>query len=458
MEKLHPHQALLWINRWTKLQNRWYKKDRDVLYELKTSIISQWVTENAMKATRVIQRDTPAIAGMRTEIASGGAKLGFLNYYSNDWRETLQLSPNFEHWSILEDFDNNNITIPLAAKVLKQIETNYEQALIRNRNAQIRYEQEKIKYLATSTETTTKLRENVSLVHKILVAYQKTAPTKQERKQIHGALYWLKTQQVSDNQWHQIQKILLQSKNLIPSIDIPVPPLPPTKPTEPRLYESIDTNEYIEGTIHSIDKAIEWARIALNKPNLDLQNLGGAVYDLEEIIANEALSYLKSCATDIFEDVITGKLRTPEEVYSDLDTLELDYSSAIGMNTYTNRQNNNESVQSNYSNWHKINLDLYGYWLVEFLSSVDSTICFHIPYSQCLDLIDVTNLPTEHSTQEQFGRAIDLDEQQLYPIEDLLGIFNMSKDNFPEKLYTYCQTINYDFLYDDDDDDHEEDF
>ena len=192
MEKLHPHQALLWINRWTKLQNRWYKKDRDVLYKLKTSIISRWVTENAMKATRVIQRDTPAIAGMRTEIASGGAKLGFLNYYSNDWRETLQLSPNFEHWSILEDFDNNNITIPLAAEVLKQSETNYELALIRNRNAQIRYEQEKIKYLATSIETTIKLRQNVSLVHKILVAYQKTATTKQERKQIHGALYWLK--------------------------------------------------------------------------------------------------------------------------------------------------------------------------------------------------------------------------------------------------------------------------
>jgi hypothetical protein len=450
---IHPHQALAWLNRWIELPDRWYSEDREELYAVKNCIIQQWVTDNSMAANRIIQRDSPAIAGMRGEIATGGNNLSHLNLYNNLWHQEISASPNFKYYHILNDFENGDIFVPLPTEVSKELETEYQQKITAYRNAEADYEKAHEQYLDRVALLNKELHDRTPLIKEILIGVKKKAVKKQEISQIKEVLTSLKYKTSDIRFWMKIQKIFQKNNISTPSIAIPVAPCRPKLPERPALCEHISSENYIEGTIDSVDEAIAWARTALGNPTLSLYELGDAVEKIEKYIGNEELALSKRIAIDIFREVLNGTLTKPIDIYDQLTTVSLDYEAAIGMYTYSDRRSR-ESVHANFSRWHEINLDLHGYWLIEFVSTIDPEICLHIPYRKAVDFMDIKNLPIEVSTQENFGRAMTEAEQKLYPVEGLLNILSLSKTNFPHELHKYFPPIDDRYFYDDDEDDY----
>jgi hypothetical protein len=154
---------------------------------------------------------------------------------------------------------------------------------------------------------------------------------------------------------------------------------------------------------------------------------------LEKYISDRALNYLKVEALKIFQKVLDRQLTGAEEIYDKLTELPLDYG-AIGMNTYLNFQSG-QTVHAQFSKWHQLNLDLTGYWLIEFQSKIDRSILFQIPYAKALSMgFNLDGLPEKDSSQDSFEPDITRAEQQQYPILKLLKILGMTAQYFPQRL------------------------
>jgi hypothetical protein len=184
-----------------------------------------------------------------------------------------------------------------------------------------------------------------------------------------------------------------------------------------------------------LDDALSWARTVLNNPRLELGAINDSLIDseLEKYIADDALDYLRIEALKIFQNVLDRQLTKASEIYDRLTELPLDYG-AIGMNTYSNFQSR-QIVHAQFSTWHRINLDLTGYWLIEFESKIDPSIKFQIPYANALAMgFDLDSLPDKDASQDSFEPDITLAEQQQYPIAKLLKILDVTTDYFSQGL------------------------
>jgi hypothetical protein len=173
----------------------------------------------------------------------------------------------------------------------------------------------------------------------------------------------------------------------------------------------------------------------INNPRLELEAINDSLIDseLEKYISDDALNYLKVEALKIFQEVIDRQLTKAEEIYDRLTELPLDYG-AIGMNTYSNFQSG-QTVHAQFSKWHQLNLDLTGYWLIEFESKLDPSILFQIPYANASAMgFDLDGLPYKDSNQESLEPEITRVEQEQYPIVKLLKILGMTAQDFPQRL------------------------
>jgi hypothetical protein len=203
----------------------------------------------------------------------------------------------------------------------------------------------------------------------------------------------------------------------------------------------VDFVELKERSTQELDDALSWARTVINNPQLELGDINDSLIDseLEKYISDDALNYLKIEALKIFQEIIDRQLTGVQEIYDRLTELPLDYS-AIGMNTYSNFQSG-QTVHAQLSKWHQINLDLTGYWLIEFQSKIDPSILFQIPYPTALSMgFDLDSLPEKDSNQESLEPEITLAEQEQYPIVKLLKILGISPQDFPQRLRIRPQT------------------
>lgn len=197
----------------------------------------------------------------------------------------------------------------------------------------------------------------------------------------------------------------------------------------------VDFVELQQREPQELDDALSWARTVLNNPCLEIEAINDRLIDseLEKYISDDALNFLKVAALKIFQQIIDRQLIGVQAIYDKLTELPLDYG-AIGMNTYSNFQSR-QTVHAQFSKWHQLNLDLTGYWLVEFESKIDPSIIFQIPHTNALAMgFNLNSLPDKDSSQDNFEPEITHTEQQQYPIVKLLKILGVSPQDFPQRL------------------------
>jgi hypothetical protein len=197
----------------------------------------------------------------------------------------------------------------------------------------------------------------------------------------------------------------------------------------------VDFVELKKTSTQELDDALSWARTVVDNPQLELGDINDNLIDteLEQYISDDALNYLRREALKIFQKIIDRQLTGSQEIYDRLTELSLDYG-AIGMNTYSNFQSG-QTVHAQFSKWHQLNLNLTGYWLVEFESKIDPSIKFQIPYATALAMgFDLESLLYKDSSQDSFELEITSAEQEQYPILKLLKILGMTAQDFPQRL------------------------
>lgn len=85
IDELSELEALVLMNRWVKLKGYFFYDDRDALYDRKDGILKRFLAEGILRVSKVVQRETQAIAGMKVEIANNGVNLDWLDYLSSDY-------------------------------------------------------------------------------------------------------------------------------------------------------------------------------------------------------------------------------------------------------------------------------------------------------------------------------------------------------------------------------------
>ena len=160
--------------------------------------------------------------------------------------------------------------------------------------------------------------------------------------------------------------------------------------------------------------------------------------ELDQKILEINLDWQRKEVLSIFQQVLSGELEDPRIIYAKLTAYELDYDEAIGMRSWRNRFH--EWSHGDFGAWHQINLSLTGHWLIEFQATENPEIIFHSPYDRRKGLnfdFDWDKLSCKDSDQANFGRAATEEEQEQYPIEELVRIFGMSALDFPYGLSEY---------------------
>ena len=449
VDLLNPHQALALVNRWVKV-DRWYPEDKDALYNLKHRLLSEWWREGTLQLTGVLERDSPAIGAMREQLATGGTSLGLLN----DRREDLEFSEHFKHFSVLDELTDGGISTPLPEDVQTQLKGEYRLALSTYNEAMQKYKQVQASAQQTglaALETFKALRAEVR--SKVEALLQDTTLHPRTLNGLKESLTWLQREKATLKQISQIKRSLRESGTtleVLEQLDLPTDP-PPVKPEPPKLYYNLDLDEYLEDSMSlpKVEAALEWARTATGKSDLALEDVDTA--ELEELIKAEVLSVSRAIALEAFQGVLDGRFKSGEEVYEALTGHDLDYE-VLGMRTYRER-GTYAYEHGRFSQWHSSNLSLTGYWLVECKSTVDDSLCFHIPYDRALELgFNVEGLPQQPSEQETFGRMISPEEQREYPIRELLKLLGVSAEDFPHQLAQCIEASSLDDWDDDWDD------
>jgi hypothetical protein len=452
ISELHPHQVLALVNRWAKLKGYWYDRDLDALYNLKDQLIKTWVDSGSMSATKIIRRESPAIAAMKVEIASGGSNLSFLDSFNGDRWERLSPSDSFVHLDPLVDLVNDQIQVPLDSETQTALMEEYANLKAEYEISKRQYDADKVARKEARQEFQKEFQKNfksyLPQVRKALLNLLERTRKKQAKGNIKQALHWIESESpIKEKQFAVIISLLRQKNARVRGINKIVPtsepePQKPLEPLKPKLYREIDVEEYVRGgyQLPNLEAAISWAKEALGKPDLGIADIDDCLVncDLEDIVSEEALQVWREDAISIFERVLSGDLASPREIYDCLTALPLDYSDAIGMNYSRDLWGN--IVHRDFSKWHQINLSLTGRWLVEFQSNIDSSVIFHVPYDRAKSVYpNLSDLPSEFSEQEKFGREISISEQKDYPIVELLKILGRNANDFPYKLENYSK-------------------
>lgn len=445
VEKLKPIEALALLNRWAKIRNYFWDRDIDFLYEIKDRKIREWLETKELFANAIILRPTPAIEGMKTEIENGGINLNWLDY--NSWYDYLTEIES-KHLSLLQEMAEQWEHMG--------IEVKYPEDIYQNWLRQLQPRIESYQIALADYELEMKRRQP------ILEEYNKTCQ-ESDRKRIEAAKLWAKENQIKIARSRSRKSL---KKDWIERLEkkgftyetCPEYPFPSKlkKPSAPKLPENtyiVNFENYLPGSIPEVESALNWAETLVDLPEFTCDIDSNFICDeLESILQEVILDRVREEVLTIFERVITGSLSNPEKIWDELIKFEIDYSEAIGMESYYDFRSH-QNYHRDYSKWQEINLSPTGYWLVEFISIEDSTISFHVPYDRIKSTsnikINLDDLPKVTSIQANFGREINEEEKEKYPIDSLLNILGFSSEDFPFELEPYRRNNYYNFSNED---------
>lgn len=222
----------------------------------------------------------------------------------------------------------------------------------------------------------------------------------------------------------------------------------PRKPSLPELFTLISFEECLELKIPEVVKALKWARSLLNQPELSISDIDiDLVSEIEQAIIKEDLESLNNQAYIIFQQTINGHL-APIEVYERLTALNLDYSETLGLKCRQDRFGNNHVLD--FGSKHELNLSLTGLWLVEYQSVLFPEIFWYSRYD-CVPKPQIAHLAQIEIDQDELIQELSIQEQQTYPIANLMQILHISIDDFPRKLKKYLPKFNLEYRRGEDD-------
>ena len=443
VHSLSPVEALAFLNRWAKLRNYFYYEDINILYEIKEEKIAEWLKSAEVISTAIIVRESEAFVGMRRELENGGKNLDWLNWKSYNSYLTETESNYFSLLCELsEQSENFGISVDYPSEIyqnwLKQLESEFEA-----------YQKAKKEY-----EKEFKRRQP------ILKDYNQSLQKYNQRKEI-AAREWANINNIRiarsrsgknlKKDWSkrlEKQGFAFESPPKYPFSEDLKPPKAIKKP--PKSY-IINFSNYLPGSILEVESVLNWAKSFCQLPEhyCDIDE-DFICFSLEELLSQTILERIKKEVLQIFEKVLDRSLSNPKKIWEELTKFEIEYSEALGMNSYTNFRYH-ETYHRDFGNWHEINLSLTGYWLIEFQSTMNPNITFHVPfnhYHKSPITLSLDKLPRINSDQSKFGREINNQEKKQYPIEELLKILGLSLEDFPFKLQKYEKQS---FYHNDDD-------
>ncbi|MGB3208298.1 MAG: hypothetical protein WBB28_25215 [Crinalium sp.] len=460
LKEMLPVERLVWLNRWAKVKD-FYREDADLLFATKDAKIIEMIKSGAMVATKVVVRPEPTvIQGMRTAIANKGVDLTLLN--SDCSVADILDGEELQHFDLLQgmaDFDMGfNLDYPeevyqlMIAPFQSEIEA-YEKA---KQEADAEAEKQK----------------------PVMKQYNRDC-TAWHKAKIEAASAWAREYKGKIKFVNINKPITKKSLQLLEKqgfkFDVPRPVKPPsvTFPTPPQLPSRqylVDFETYVRGSIQQVEEAIAWARELCEVPD-DYADINDdfICFDLEPAIRDRYLENQTELALSIFEQVLSGELKDPYEIWDLLTDLDLDYDEAIGMRCFTNYRHNYENRHADYNIWHQINFSLTGYWLVEFQSQEIPEIVFHVPYDRVAtwDAPTLINLLPQVEDTSKMGREISDQEKVIYPLSEILPYFELTISDFPYHLEAkveeysfsgYSRRNSYSDAYIDDDDFDNDDF
>jgi hypothetical protein len=441
IDQLTQIEALVLINRWLKLPNYFWYDDKDELYSIKEKKLINWCRTEEIIVTRIVMRDAPVFKLMREQVAMHGQDLCWLDYFGYDWHDWLSENDNYVHFSALRQLVNEDYQ---RLRNEEQYHSELAEYEIKNHN----YLQEYQQYQHIMSERQQQLHE----YNKLLKQYEDELYSNfwQHLKTLPHII----NEEKNILQWHYKNLSSKQKKRVDQRIGArkffiqPKPQKPqfekmraPKKPQKPDQYENINPENYQIGELPEIEAAIEWVKTF--NPDFNIHDLDeDYIYStLEDIIASEAFEEYREKALQLFEKILNDEIKDAESIYEALTELPIDYS-CIGIDNKYERYSHN-TVHKDFSKWHEINLSPTGLWLIEFKCVEQPEITFHLPYNDNKQKFAIARVPHEFSSVENFGRAITTEEQELYPIKELVKILGYEDSDFPYELKEYQQPIRY---------------
>ncbi len=422
VNQLHPHQALALINRYAKLKNHFYYADIDVLYDIKDSKIQEWVKAGEMVATKVIQRANYTFDAMKATIALDGE--------------------NLEPWD--DYFDTDSFVPEDVQPILRSLWDLVENGVCIFRD-KILYESELVEYLAVKAIYDAEIQRRKPIQSE----YSKLC-NRWESLRWDSVCKWAQEKKLTPptNSQRKRNRFIAYAQKL----GFSYPPIGVTKPVfaklacpqAPKKEEYVTAGDYQIGMDEEVDAAITWMKNFA--PEIgetideDYNLWDSEIPSLIEVCYRQ-ISHKETIATalNVMREALSGKFTT-KELWDKLSDLRIDYENAIGMKCNYNFRSRSQQHRG-YSKWHEINFSLSGYWLVEFQSTVDPTVMFHVPYDRVS--VEVNKLPVVQSDQEQYGCEISEEEQNNYPLLSLLSILGYTEYDFPHDLKKYVPRQHY---------------
>ena len=421
LHELLPVEALVYLNRWAKLKDRFYHYDRDTLYDIKDEKIAEWIAEGELIPAKVIVREPPIIARMKEAIANNGESFEWLNPY--DYLDFL--SP--------EEKEKSRFLYRLVD--LADYYVSYPEDVYDNWMRQLQPQIEAYDIAYKEYETEAARREPILKRYNQQLksfAREKAAAAKAWAEENNRAIARTKSKKNLKYNWvERLEKQGFKFHEPAPENPFPKKLNAPTKVKYPEKKYAVNLEDYVPGSIPEVESLLAWA-----------MSIGGEVDDYKEIndeymtvnfdwsLAEIIMERIKPDIFRLFQDFIDGKFNNATEFYNALTEFPVDFDEAIGTRTWFSY---GRSEHGRFGKWHEINLSKTGYWLIEFQSTNNPEITFHSPYNKEFDF-DKTVLPRETSDQANFGREIDSDEMELYPIKDLIRILGYSVGRFPYDL------------------------
>lgn len=438
INELLPVEALALVNRWAKLKSYFFYDDRDALYALKDREIAKMFKAGNLIAVKVIARESDAIKHMKAAVANSGRDLDFMGYPNAidflDKEEEV-------HYRLLADLVSGcGIDVEYPEDIYQLWIDRLQPELEAYRIAQAEYDTEKNRRKP------------------ILDQYQKDLDD------------WNKAKQEAAKQWAQEKDLALKHSKSGKSLkkdwlerlekqgfcfEVPKPVYPfpnqlvcPKKPAYPSKTYNIESFEqYVPGSIEAVESAIAWAKeIYGDRFPTEYHKIDDDFIccELDSAICELELDAMREQAIEIFQQVINGDLVEPKLIWDKLTDINLDYQNAIGMKCHFDRRNWDRYSHADYGEWHKINLSPTGHWLLEFQSTEIADITFHVPYDRIPSLklgFNVDIMPRVEA-ENKMGREISIQEQNDYPLPELLAILGSSASDFPHGLQNYSE-VNY---------------
>lgn len=442
VESLLPVEALALLNRWAKL-HYFYHDDLDLLYEIKEEKIAEWLKDGEIAATSIIIRESPAIAGMKIELANRGNNLDWLDY---DSYSSYLSEAETKYFKLLTE---------LAAQWEESgFAVDYPQDIYENWRSQV---QPQIKaYEIAKQEYDKEFQRRQPILKK----YEQSLKSYSKQKEI-AAKNWAKINNARiarSNSGKSLKKDWLKRLEKQGFSYEPKPPYPfsnklekPEYPQMPPKSYIVNFENYLPGSLSEIEEVLSWLESLVDIPEhpCDIDE-DFICIELEDSLREIVLDRVKKDVLKIFKDIVEGQLSDPKDIYNRLIEFDIDYQ-AIGMASYTDFRNH-LTVHRDFGKWHEINFSPTGYWLIEFQSTIEPTITLHVPYNrncQSQIKINLEELPKIRSEQANFGREINAEEKKNYPIEGLLKILGLSRKDFPYELEKYQKPYAYDDWDDD---------